>query len=117
MTLPVDSTAANRRHWNDAELLFGHARWGIRPSLRIQRRVRARGGDADAGDACEAFAQGRQPLRSLHGGGSRRETTPSLVRREVLQSSGTNGSLRYNWIRDNLADIVEEALRIQSTYP
>ena len=30
---------------------------------------------------------------------------------------GTNSSLRYNWIRDNLADIVEEALRIRSTYP
>lgn len=30
---------------------------------------------------------------------------------------GTNSRQRYNWIRDNLADIVEEALRIRNTYP
>lgn len=29
---------------------------------------------------------------------------------------GSNSRQRYNWIRDNLADIVEEALRIRSTY-
>ena len=30
---------------------------------------------------------------------------------------GTNSRQRYNWIRDNLADIVEEALRIRNTHP
>ena len=30
---------------------------------------------------------------------------------------GTNSRQRYDWIRDNLADIVEEALRIRRNYP
>lgn len=30
---------------------------------------------------------------------------------------GTNSRQRYNWIRDNLADIVEKALRIRNTFP
>ena len=30
---------------------------------------------------------------------------------------GTNSRQRYTWIRDNLADIVEEALRIRNRYP
>ncbi len=30
---------------------------------------------------------------------------------------GTNSRRRYDWLRNNLADIVEEALRIRSAYP
>ena len=52
---------------------------------------------------------------TVEGPDGKRRRLSSVVK--CYNPPGTNSSLRYNWIRDNLADIVEEALRIRSTYP
>ena len=44
MAHPADYSDAHSRHWEDAEVLFGHDRWGERGSIvRVQRRVRLEG--------------------------------------------------------------------------
>ena len=62
-------------------------------------------------------SKGRNPFAhfTVEDSSEYRQHLSSVVR--CYDPPGTNSSQRYNWIRDNLANIVEEALRIRSTYP